>query len=101
MGQRGPAPRVPPGWPARKGRLTMASVDKRPDGTWRARWREYPSGPQKTKHFTRKVDAEHHLVKVQHDLMTGAYVDPSKGRTTVQAYYEAWSARQPWRESSR
>lgn len=36
----------------------MASIDKRRNGVWRARWRAYPGGPQKTKHFNRKVDAE-------------------------------------------
>lgn len=36
----------------------MASIDKRPGGRWRARWREYPGGPQRTKAFIRKVDAE-------------------------------------------
>jgi hypothetical protein len=79
----------------------MASIDKRPDGQWRARWREYPGGPQRSKHFTRKIDAEQHLVKVQHDLLTGTYVDPSKARITVEEYYEAWKARQPWRQSTR
>lgn len=33
--------------------------------------------------------------------MVGSYVDPAKGRTTVEEYYRAWSARQPWRDSSR
>ncbi len=79
----------------------MASVDKRPTGQWRARWREYPGGPQRTKHFARKVDADQHLVKVQHDLLTGAYVDPSKARVTVGEYYAVWAARQPWRPSTR
>lgn len=36
----------------------MASVDRRSDGTYRARWREFPGDPQRTKHFRRKVDAE-------------------------------------------
>jgi hypothetical protein len=36
----------------------MASIERRPDGRWRARWREYPAGPQRTKHFPRKLDAE-------------------------------------------
>lgn len=79
----------------------MASIDKRANGKWLARWREYPGGPQKSKQFSRKVDAEKHLVKIQHDLMTGAYVDPAKGRTTVEDYFRVWSARQPWRDSSR
>jgi hypothetical protein len=33
----------------------MASIDKREDGTYRARWREYPGGPQKTRQFARTV----------------------------------------------
>src|ERR1700733_6384605 len=79
----------------------MASVDKRPSGQWRARWREYPGGPQRTKSFTRKVDAERHLVKVQHDLLVGSYIDPSKSRITVEQYYRIWEARQPWRQNTR
>jgi len=65
----------------------MASIDKRPTGRWRARWREYPGGPQRTKHFPRRIDAEQHLVRVQHDMLTGRYVDPNKARTTVSEFY--------------
>jgi len=36
----------------------MVSIDKRQDGHYRARWREYPGGPQKTKQFSRKKEAE-------------------------------------------
>ena len=79
----------------------MASLEKRPNGKWRARYREYPNGPQKAKHFDRKSDAERFLTKVQHDLMVGAYVDPTNGRLTVADYYAQWRARQPWRDSSR
>jgi integrase len=79
----------------------VASIDKRPDGRYRARWREYPGGPQRSKHFARKIDAEQHLVRIQHDLLTGAYVDPAKARTTVTDYYESWRPRQPWRRSTR
>ena len=57
----------------------MASVDKRPNGTWRTRWREYPGGPQRTKSFARKVDATQHLVSTQHDLMVGS----SRGSSEV------------------
>ena len=87
--------------PGRTGQSIVASLDKRPNGTWRARWREYPAGPQRTRTFPRKLDAEQFLVKTMHDLMTGAYIDPTKGRTTVQEFYEVWSGRQPWRASSR
>ncbi len=79
----------------------MASIDKRPDGRYRARWREYPGGRQKSQHFLRKVDAEHWLVKVQHDLMTGRYVDPRAGRVKLSDFAATWTARQHWRPATR
>jgi integrase len=78
----------------------MASIDRRPNGKYRARWREYPGGPQRTKSFTRKVDAERHLVDVQHRLLSGTYVDPSASRVSLDAYAEVYLARQPWRRST-
>ncbi len=79
----------------------MASIDKRPSGEYRARWREYPGGPQRTKQFARKVDAEQHLVKTQHSILSGAYIDPTKSRTSVEEFYRVWSHRQPWRITTR
>ncbi len=80
----------------------MASIDKRPNGKWRARWREYPGGPQRTKQFGRKVDAEQFLVKQQHDLMTGAYVTPEASRVTLDAYAAGWLERMTptWRTAT-
>src|SRR6266511_4458794 len=74
----------------------MASIDKRPNGKWRARWSEYSSGPQKTKHFDRKIDAEQFLVDVQHRLLTGTYTPPSAGQLSVVAYAEDWLSRRTW-----
>jgi integrase len=71
----------------------MASIDKRPNGKYLARWREYPGGPQKTKTFARKLDAERWKTKVEHDLLTGVYVSPEAGRTSLDEYYRAWLAR--------
>jgi integrase len=81
----------------------MASVDRRPNGKWRARWREYPGGPQRAKHFGRKIDAERFLVDVQHRLLSGVYTPPSAGRITVREYAEEWMGRRwrQWRESTR
>ncbi len=79
----------------------MASIDKRPNGTWRARWREFPGGPQRTKSFARKVDAERHLTDVQHRLMTGAYVTPSASQVTVGDYAREWAGRRNWRPATR
>jgi integrase len=74
----------------------MASIDKRPNGKWRARWREYSGGPQKTKHFARKVDAEQFLVDVQHRLLNGTYTPPSAGQLSIAAYAEDWMSRRTW-----
>ncbi len=41
----------------------MASIEKRPDGRYRARWREYPGGPQRAQHFDRKSDAQRFLMR--------------------------------------
>jgi integrase len=78
----------------------VASIDRRPNGKWRARWREYPNGPQKTRTFDRKVDADKFLIDVQHKLMTGAYVDPAASRVTFDVYAAEYVARQPWRPAT-
>jgi hypothetical protein len=78
----------------------MASIDKRADGRYRARWREYPGGPQKTRHFTRKGDAERFLDGVRGDLARGLYVDPAGGRVLFQEYAEQWRAGQLHRAST-
>jgi integrase len=79
----------------------MASIDKRPNGTYRARWREYPGGPQVSKTFTRKIDADNHLTKVSHDLLKGVYIEPAKAKVTLGEYVETHLSRQPWRASTK
>src|SRR5437762_13374102 len=74
----------------------MASIDKRPNGRWRARWREYPSGPQLAKHFDRKVDADRFLIDLQHRLLNGAYTPPSAGRISLADYANEWTKRRSW-----
>jgi integrase len=64
----------------------MGNVAKRPDGKWRARWRD-PAGKEHSKHFDRKVDASRWLSTVEADKLRGLYVDPTD-RTTVAQY--AW-----------
>jgi len=77
----------------------MASVKRRPDGKWRARYRS-PDGREHARHFDRKVDAEQWLVSVEHRKLTGEYVDPNAGRVTVEAYGEQWRAIQVHRPST-
>jgi hypothetical protein len=80
----------------------MSSVDKRPNGMWRARWREYPGGPQRARHFPRKIDAERFLVKVQHRLMSGVYTSPAAGRITLAQSTAEWldRRRRRWRAAT-
>ena len=79
----------------------MASISKRADGSYRVRWREFPGAPERSKHFSRKVDANRFADSIAGDLVRGAYVDPKAGRETVEQYARRWMAGQVWRGSSR
>jgi integrase len=76
------------------------SVEKRPDGRYRARWREL-DGRQRARHFDTKRAATQFLATVQVDLSRGTYVDPHAGKETVGEYAQRWAAGQPWRPSTR
>ena len=78
----------------------MASIDKRSDSRYRARWREFPGGPQKTRHFERKAEAERFLDGIRGDLARGVYIDPADGKTLFGAYAEEWRAGQLHRAST-
>jgi integrase len=78
----------------------VASIDERPNGRYRTRWREYPGGPQKTRHFDRKGDAQQFLDGVRGDLAHGPYIDPAEARTLFRDYAEAWRAGQVHRPST-
>ncbi|MGZ4725595.1 MAG: hypothetical protein ACXV8L_15420, partial [Ilumatobacteraceae bacterium] len=66
------------------------SIDKRPNGGYRDRWRELRGGRQQTRQFARKVDAVRFLDGIQGDIAHGLYVDPNGGRTPFQEYAERW-----------
>lgn len=73
----------------------MASVKKRPDGRWRARYRD-DSGKEHARHFPRKTDADTWLAGIASSKITGTYVDPRAGRVTFEDFYTQWSARKVW-----
>lgn len=73
----------------------MASIKKRPDGRWRARYRD-ETGREHARHFERKVDGQRWLDEVTASVVTGQYVDPVAGRVTFAAYFAEWSKRQVW-----
>ena len=64
-------------------------------------WKEHPSGPEQTKTFARKADAERHLVDVQHRLLTGTYAAPQLGRTPFSDVADRYLSRSTWRPRTR
>ena len=78
----------------------MASITKRPDGKWRARYRD-PGGREHARHFARKVDAEKWLDGIRGDLVHGVYIDPAAGRRAFGPYADEWQAMQVHRASTR
>ncbi|MDU0327208.1 site-specific integrase [Microbacterium sp. KSW2-21] len=73
----------------------MASIRKRPDGAWRARYRD-GDGREHARHFERKIDAQRWLDEVTATVVTGMYVDPRAGVELWDAWIDAWIARQAW-----
>ncbi len=67
----------------------MASIAKRPDGRWRARYRD-PSGKEHARHFPRKIDAQRWLDGITTAVTTGTYVDPAKAQVTVGDWAAQW-----------
>ncbi|HZL05817.1 MAG TPA: tyrosine-type recombinase/integrase, partial [Coriobacteriia bacterium] len=67
----------------------MASIAKRTDGQWRARYR-YAAGKEHARHFPRKVDAQAWLDGVTSSVVTGSYLDPKTARTTVGQWCDTW-----------
>jgi integrase len=67
----------------------MASIKKRDDGVWRARYRD-AAGREHAKHFVRKVDAQRWIDETTTAVVTGAYVDPRRARMTVAEWSVGW-----------
>jgi integrase len=77
----------------------MASIAKRPDGRWRARYRD-ETGKEHARHFPRRLDAQRWLDEVTTAVVTGQYVDPKAGRVTFSSFYADWSQRQLWQATT-
>ncbi len=76
------------------------SIAKRPNGKWRARYRD-EAGRERARHFDRKVNAQRWLDEIASSVLTGNYVDPGAGKVTFKQFYEDWSQRQLWVQSTR
>jgi len=78
----------------------MASISKRPNGQWRARYRD-DAGREYARHFDRRVDAQRWLDETTASIVTGAYVaPPNAGRVTFREYAEKWRAMQVHRPTT-
>lgn len=80
--------------------IFVASIGKRPDGKYRARYRD-AGGKEHSRHFTRKGDAQRWLDEVTTSVVTGMYADPVAGKITFTDFYRAWSQRQVWEHTTR
>jgi integrase len=84
----------------------MASIAKRSNRKWRARYR--CSDPrcgrdgehEHARHFRRKTDGERWLDEVTAAQVTGQYVSPDAGKITLREYAEGWRAAQIVRPST-
>ena len=78
-------------WPASRSARTASGGHA--TGTTRAR--------NTLGHFARKVDAQRWIDETTAAVVTGQYVDPKAGKTTVREYAKAWQAAQVTREHTR
>jgi integrase len=69
----------------------MASIRKRDNGMWRARYRDR-TGREHARHFERKVDAQRWLDEETAGLVTGRWVDPAARKMTVDEWCDLWLA---------
>lgn len=69
------------------------SVKKRPDGQWRARYRD-AAGKEHARHFDRKIDAVAWEQEQLASVRRGVHVDPQAGRILVKDYATKWQAQQ-------
>ena len=76
--------------------VARGNVARRPDGKWRARYRDKTTGKEHARHFDRKRDALDWLGEVNATAKQGIYVDPDAGKITFDDYYADWITLQVW-----
>jgi integrase len=78
----------------------MASLTKRPNGKWRARYRD-DTGREHARHFPTQQKAEDWLARVRTARLDGTWVDPQAGRITFEHYFEDWLEQQLYKDTTR
>jgi integrase len=72
----------------------MAHIERRVRNgkvSYRARYRD-PAGHERSKSFSRKVDAERWLADIEHAKIRGAWTDPALGKVRFSDWLTAWWA---------
>jgi integrase len=69
----------------------MAHVEKRGPGRYRVRHR-LPDGRERSKTFTKKLDADRYLAQVESQKAVGDWIDPALGKIPLSGYAESWLA---------
>ena len=67
----------------------MGHVRRTESGRWQARYRD-PSGRERARNFTRKVDANRFLIGVESDKLRGQWIDPEAARIRLSEVAERW-----------
>lgn len=67
----------------------MAHVERRGKGRWRARYRA-PDGRERSKTFSRRVDAERWLSGIETAVSEGTWIDPARSAITVSVWAGQW-----------
>ncbi|MEV8272692.1 site-specific integrase [Microbacterium sp. NPDC077184] len=67
----------------------MASIKQRPDGKWRARYRD-DTGKEHARHFATKRDGQRWIDENTAALVTGTHVEPSRARMTLGEWADVW-----------
>lgn len=67
----------------------MASIKQRPDGAWRARYRD-AAGREYSAHRKTKRDAQAWLDERTAELVSGTHLAPARARITVGQWAETW-----------
>jgi integrase len=69
----------------------MAHIERRGQSRWRARYRG-PDGRERSRTFSRKVDAERFLASVEADKARGQWIDPALGKVKFRDWADRWMA---------
>ncbi len=76
------------------------SVTRRPNGRYRARYRD-DAGVEHAKDFAKKVDADRWQTLQKASVHSGLHIDPKAGRISLGEYAEQWRTNQVHRDTTK